>query len=248
MDQNDFNKHWQAHDSLKIPSAKLHQAEIFFTPILNSLRMQPVRVLDVGCGGGVNWRFLRSLGNPHLMYTGVDYSAVVIDHLQKQISTTKDRFVQMDATWLTEPDNTYDVVFAYGVIAYTSDPPLSFAELCRVSKTGGWVGIWLYPKQSGLAGWAFNLTRSLCRRVGIFCTRRIADLIVPWLGLLPTQSKVSLRNSTWHQCRESVLVNIAPLQLEFFRSDEIEGWFSANNIEIVYTDPNNPILIWGQKR
>ncbi|MFC1975139.1 class I SAM-dependent DNA methyltransferase [Chloroflexota bacterium] len=243
-----FEEHWGTHISGVVASSKVSQAERFFAPILDSLRSHPLTILDVGCGDGVHWRYLRSLDNPQLKYTGVDISQTVITHLRQQTTTPEDRFVQMDAVALTEPDDTYDVVFAFGVIAYTRDPQRSFAEMCRVCKPGGWVGAWIFPKVSGVVGLAFELTRKLCQIVGPFGTLFIANLIVPWLGILPTQSKASLKNSTWRQCRELVLVNIAPKQLAFFRHDEVAAWFAANNIDIVYEDPANSITIWGQKR
>lgn len=245
--QDDFDQHWQVNSLSQISDSKLYQAEIFFRPVIPLLRTQPLKILDVGCGDGVHWHYLRHLGNEQLYYTGIDISTLAIKSLRQQSRTDKDRFIQMDAVALDEPDNHYDVVFAFGVVAYTSDPQRCFSELCRVCKPGGWIGVWIYPQQEGLPGLAFNLTRQICQRVGPFWTRRIADLIVPLLGILPTQSRVNLQNATWRQCREVVLVNIAPKQLVFYRRDEIANWFAIHAIRIEYEDPGNPITIWGQK-
>jgi len=75
----------------------------------------------------------------------------------------------------------------------------------------------------------------------------IADCIVPFLGLLPTRSKMSLANASWRQCREVVLVNIAPSQLYFPQEAEIEGWFAKNDVETVWRDDKAPVTLWGKK-
>jgi len=246
--QSDFDQHWRVNPLSQVSDSKLREAASFFRPIVELLRTQPVKVLDVGCGDGVHWHYLRRLKNEQLSYTGIDISTVVIQRLRQHNVAGKNHFIQMDATALATPNDTYDIVFAFGVVAYTSDPQRCFAEICRVCKPGGWVGIWIYPQQEGLGGPAFDLTRQICQRVGPFWTRRIADLIVPFLGILPTRSRMSLRNSTWRQCREVVLVNIAPKQLAFFRRDEIMTWFVTHGVDIEYEDRDNPITIWGQKR
>ena len=208
---------------------------------------QLVKVLDVGCGDGVHWRYLRRLGNERLSYTGVDISATVIQRLQQTEDERQDKFIQMDVTALAGPDETYDLVFAFGVVAYTNDPAHCFDELYRVCKPGGWIGVWIYPQQTGLGGFVFSATRWLCQQAGPFWSRRIADLIVPFLGILPTRSKMNLRNSTWRQCREVILVNIMPKQLTFFQRDEVADWFMTHNVDLRFEDPDNPITIWGCK-
>jgi hypothetical protein len=67
------------------------------------------------------------------------------------------------------------------------------------------------------------------------------------MPFLPTQSKLNLKNATWSQCLEIVLVNIAPKQLYFPETAEIEEWFRINNITILEIDHDNPITIWGRK-
>ena len=246
--QSDFDQHWQGNLLSQVSDSKLREVESFFEPVLDLLRVQPTEVLDVGCGDGVHWRYLHSLENEQLGYTGIDLSAVAIQRMHQLSVGKKDCLIQMDGTALALPSDVYDLVFAFGVVAYTSDPRRCFKELCRVCKPGGWIGVWIYPKQEGLAWLAFRLVRQVCRRVSPFWTRRVADLIVPFLGTLPTRSKMSLRNSTWRQCREVVLVNIAPKQLAFFRRDEIAAWFMAHGVDIEYEDRDNPITIWGRKQ
>jgi dTDP-4-amino-4,6-dideoxygalactose transaminase/ubiquinone/menaquinone biosynthesis C-methylase UbiE len=247
-EQNCYDKHWKNHGQRDVPDSKLREAMVFFNPVLDQLKSEALKVLDVGCGNGVHWRFLRGIGNRNLSYTGVDISQAAIEYLRCLSNEETDKFMLMDATELGGPDGSYDLVFSFGVLGYTSDPRIAFAEMCRVCRPGGWLGIWIYPKREGLTGWAFQSVRGLCRRLGYFWTRRIADLLVPILGFLPTRSKMSLRNSSWRECREIVMVNIAPERLAFFSSDEIRQWFSEESIDNKFEDPENPITMWGSKR
>lgn len=244
----DFDQHWQDNSLPEISQVKIREAEVFLRPVIDFLRTKPAEVLDVGCGDGVHWRYTMSLGDRRLRYTGTDISPVVIKQIRGLAASSPGRFYVADAVKLPEKGNTYNIVFSFGAVAYTSNPQGCFGEMCRVCKPGGWVGVWVYPQRQGVGGLIFRLTRFLCGVVSDFWTRRIADLIVPFLGLLPTRSNLSLRNATWQQCREVVLVNIAPQQLSFFTRNEVASWFSANGIEIKHEDPLNPITIWGRKQ
>lgn len=243
-----FDQHWKEYGPAQVPEVKLREAKAFFGPIIELLKDGELKVLDVGCGDGVHWHFLRGLGNSGTAYTGIDISEAVIKRLRRLSKSTVDRFLLLDATTLKELNNGYDVVFSFGALGYTSNPRLAFSEMCRVCCPGGWVGIWLYPKREGLLGWSFKLARWLCQRLGYFGSRLIADLLVPFLGVLPTRSRISLGNASWRECREVVMVNIAPERLSFFRPEEVREWFAAEKIDIWFEDPGNPITIWGRKQ
>ena len=92
----------------------------------------------------------------------------------------------------------------------------------------------------------WTATRKICNVFGPTVTKIIADCIVPFLGVLPTQSRMSLKNSTWKQCREIILVNIDPFILHCFRHSEVKNWFKNNDCEIVENLPSSPIAIWGE--
>lgn len=245
--QTDFDAHWKKNFSESIPQIKIQEAEKFFGPVIPFLRSREFRVFEAGCGDGVHWTFIKSLKNDRLSYTGIDISANAINRLKKKNDQRRDRFLQMDLAALSEPEKSYDIVFAFGVVAYTQSPERSFTELCRICKQGGWIGVWVYPEPQGLSMVAFKATRRICRIVGPFLTRRIADIITPFIGLLPTRSKINLINSSWKECREVILVNIAPKKLVFIKRDEILFWFRKHHIKVEYEDRDNPITLWGRK-
>jgi hypothetical protein len=59
---------------------------------------------------------------------------------------------------------------------------------------------------------------------------------------------MSLANASWKECKEIVMVNIAPTQLFFPSEEEIINWFKKKNIDIKLKDEVNKITIWGIKK
>jgi len=61
------------------------------------------------------------------------------------------------------------------------------------------------------------------------------------------QSGVSLKNSTWAQCRETVMINLAAPKLTLLSKDRIVRTLLDNAMTIVKDDPSAPITIWAKK-
>jgi SAM-dependent methyltransferase len=244
-----FDEHWSKNLNEEIPYMKKNEAIGFLQPLFDYSKSQGyLHILDAGCGDGVHIeiiesRFDRMEGG---LFIGLDISMSALRSL-KERRRSKCIFVQGDIGEMPFGNDQFDIVFSFGALAYTDNPFFSFSELCRITKTGGYIGIWVYPKNNGVGGTLFSLVRKFCKRLGPMCCRLIADCIVPFLGLIPTRSRMSLANSSWRQCREIVLVNIAPSQLCFPPEPEIEGWFRKNNLEIVWRDDKAPVTIWGKK-
>lgn len=206
-------------------------------------------MLDAGCGDGMHAISLEQ--DPIAKkadYYGLDISFEALRIAQGRLKNANSEFVHGDVGKLPFKDESFDAVFSFGVLAYTEDPQKSFQELLRVLKPGGLVGVWIYPKTNSLGFKVFNLVRKLCKAVGRNGTNFIANCIVPFLSFLPTSSNLNLSNSTWKQCREIVLVNIAPKYLEFFTRDEIRAWFKNEKVRVSADDDDMPISIWGFKQ
>lgn len=249
-DEN-FGDHWDnATDEL--PESKIEEARDFLKPLIEYQRDEnrTLNCLDAGCGDGVHLVYLK--GNKAFSQTNSVCAGIDISH--QAVNITNERIkgayplAHGDCGALPYADSSFDSTFSYGVLAYTDVPADSFKEMVRVTKKGGMIGVWIYPKQSGLGGLAFGLIRQFCKMTGSFGTNLVANCIVPFLGFLPTKSKLSLSNGTWEQCKEVVMVNIAPTQLFFPTQEEIEAWFEANNIEMTHIDHQNQITIWGKKK
>jgi hypothetical protein len=226
----DFEKHWKENTLASVGDQKLRKAQEFLSVFFD--RVSPgtnTIVLDAGCGDGIHAKLVSEHPScKAVKYTGIDVSL-------QGIETAKAR-------------GNKDCVFSFGVLAYTSDPARSFRELHRVTKPGGLIGIWVLPRQSPLLHACLSLLRLLCRITGKRGTSCIADSIVPLLSLIPTQSGISLQNASWRECREVILVDIAPRQLAFPSSNQIRCWFSDLHIKTIHDDKDCPVTLWGTKQ
>lgn len=95
------------------------------------------RVLEVGCGIGTDLvRFAR--GGARV--TGVDLSRTAIGLAQKNFAlhgVEAEELRVANGEALPFADDTFDVVYAHGVVQYTADPARLIRECHRVVKPGG---------------------------------------------------------------------------------------------------------------
>jgi SAM-dependent methyltransferase len=245
-----FDLHWKENRGAVIPAVKAHEAQKFLSPLFAAHHKTepPVNILDIGCGDGVHVEAVlhRMTAAKRNLWVGVDISLPALVASQQR-GRGRWSFVQGDAGRLPLKSGMFDAVFSFGSIAYTQDPPGTFREMCRMVRRGGLIGMWIYPKTKGIRGVLFSWVRELCAFSGHRGTRLIADCIVPLLPFLPTRSKISLANADWRQCREVVLVNIAPERLYFPDATEVRKWFTTNQIRIISWDDQAPITVWGEK-
>jgi ubiquinone/menaquinone biosynthesis C-methylase UbiE len=93
-------------------------------------------VLEVGCGAGIDLvRFARA----GALVTGIDLSRTAIELARKNIEQNglKADLQVMNGESMDFPDNTFDVVYAHGVLQYTADTNQMMREIHRVLKPGG---------------------------------------------------------------------------------------------------------------
>jgi SAM-dependent methyltransferase len=234
-----FEKHWLNNDSV-IPFAKKQSAIRFLDAIIKPAFENPL-ILDAGCGDGVHLSVLNELLGT-VRAVGVDISHNVIAKLKEQ--TREAVLCQADICQLPFGNGTFDTTYSFGVLAYTENPWQGMSELYRVTKNGGWVGVWLAPRQTGLLWTLYALVRGLTIKLPQFWQNRIADCLVPFLGFMPTTSGCRLGNSTWRQCREVVLVNIAPKQLSFPSVKEIKKHITALGVKDIFHVEGLPGGFW----
>lgn len=88
-------------------------------------------ILDVGCGPGQYYSFLRE-HYPNVTYTGLDYSfAMIADH------PGSDTLVRGKMDHLPFADDSFDVVMANHVLYFAPDVEQAIVEMQRVLKPGG---------------------------------------------------------------------------------------------------------------
>lgn len=107
------------------------------------------RVLEVGCGAGTDLvRFAR--GGAHV--SGVDLSASAIALARKNFEQQglQADLREADGERLPFADDTFDLVYAHGVVQYTPQPQALVDECRRVLKPGGEAVFQVYNRISWL--------------------------------------------------------------------------------------------------
>lgn len=123
------------------------------------------KVLEIGVGMGADYlEWLRA----GAIATGVDLSATSIERARRRCALAGYRpdLRVADAEHLPFPDNTFDVVYSYGVLHHSPDTAKCLREACRVLKPGGQARIMIYhhPSLTGLMLW---LRYGLLRRKSV---------------------------------------------------------------------------------
>ena len=88
-------------------------------------------LVDVGCGAGQLWRFLR---RQFARYIGVD--VVRYENFPAEAEFTQ---VDLDTDRVSLPDDSADVVAAIETIEHLENPRAFMRELVRMVRPGGWV-------------------------------------------------------------------------------------------------------------
>ncbi len=107
------------------------------------------RVLEVGCGAGTDLvRFARG----GALVTGIDLSSSAIELARKNVEQQglAADLEEADGERLPLPDDTFDLVYAHGVVQYTADGPALVEECRRVLKPGGEAVFQVYNRVSWL--------------------------------------------------------------------------------------------------
>jgi ubiquinone/menaquinone biosynthesis C-methylase UbiE len=240
-----YDLHWSVFADSDYPKAKIEKVKRFFNPV-NTILIKSRNLLDVGCGDGIHWYYLKEILKLPILYHGIDISQKSMEFLTKQSKNKVCNFQTMDACQLAYANNSFDVVFAYGVIGYTVDPCIALQEISRVCQPSGIVGIFS-PEITGIFNYGLKALRAISSGLSNKGKFLLADLLVPFFGLVPSESDISLKNASWKQVREVILTDIAPPNLSFPSYRMITAWLKNNHFQIISDDSENPTSIWVKK-
>jgi SAM-dependent methyltransferase len=106
-------------------------------------------VLEVGCGAGVD---LARFAKGGAEVTGVDLAASAIDLARANFEQQglKGLLQVADGECMPFPDNSFDLIYAHGVVQYTANPQRLVEECRRVLKPGGEAVFQVYNRISWL--------------------------------------------------------------------------------------------------
>ncbi|MCD6116189.1 class I SAM-dependent methyltransferase [bacterium] len=112
------------------------------------------KILEIGCGVGID---LAEFAAGGALVTGIDLSQTAIDLAGKYFSHLglSGDFKIMDGEAMSFADNTFDVVYAHGVLQYTENAVKMAEEAYRVLKPGGQFIAMVYNRK----GWLNFMSR-----------------------------------------------------------------------------------------
>lgn len=102
------------------------------------------KVLEIGCGLGNDAKSFCKAGAD---YTGIDLTDLAVDTVREYLFG-HGQVLKMNAEHLSFNDNTFDLVYSFGVIHHTMNPSKVVKEMYRVLKPGGKFHVMLYNKLS----------------------------------------------------------------------------------------------------
>lgn len=124
----------------------LREPEIF--SFAQFTRFYGAKVLEVGVGAGSDFmQWIRSGAHA----TGIDATTEGIRHVSARLDVYNlqcEDLIVADCEKLPFPDNSFDLVYSWGVIHHTPNTEQALAEIVRVCRPGGQIKVMVYHRYS----------------------------------------------------------------------------------------------------
>ncbi|WP_336361007.1 class I SAM-dependent methyltransferase [Haladaptatus sp. ZSTT2] len=148
--------------------ARLYDVIATHTPGVGSVRDAAVStlalepgdtVVDMGCGTGANFPFIREQIGPDGTLVGVDYTATMLDHARDRIDREGWENVHVVRGDASRPpiSGPVDAVFSSFVVGMLTDPARVVDDWIALIRPGGHITLLDAAQSSQLAGEPFNL-------------------------------------------------------------------------------------------
>ncbi|MCB0195119.1 MAG: class I SAM-dependent methyltransferase [Anaerolineae bacterium] len=123
----------------------------YLPQVVNFAGYKNQNLLEVGCGVGID---LVRFAEGGAKVTGIDLAEVSVDLAKKNFEQNElpANLLVMSGENLQFKDNSFDVVYAHGVLQYTANAQQMVNELHRVLKPGGQAIMMVYNRISWLNG------------------------------------------------------------------------------------------------
>jgi SAM-dependent methyltransferase len=135
-------------------SRRRYELEPFIPAFANAAETRGRDVLEIGVGLGADHQLFAEAGS---RLTGIDLTERAIDHVRRRFEAfgLRSDLRVANAERLQFPDQSFDLVYSWGVLHHTPDTPTAVREVARVLRPGGSARVMMYHKQSvvGLMLW-----------------------------------------------------------------------------------------------
>ncbi|MBN1894687.1 methyltransferase domain-containing protein [bacterium] len=164
-------------------------------------RFKGKKVLEIGCGAGIDAVLFAENGAD---YTGVDLSGTAIALAEKNFGfrDLKGAFRVMDGEEMDFPDETFDAVYAHGVLQYAADAGRMVREAFRVLKPGGEFIAMVYNRD----GWLNKMSRFFkvelehqdAPVLNMYSIREFREILAPFERITMVPERFPVRSKLHH--------------------------------------------------
>jgi ubiquinone/menaquinone biosynthesis C-methylase UbiE len=245
-----FEDHWERNASPHLAPDKFVRAEAFLAPALTRFAAdRPITILDAGCGEGAHISVLSRLRAASRGDRGIGVD-IALSALRSAAPHAGPGWALLHADMMCLPlaEAKFDLVFSFGVLALTPEPRRALAEMTRVLRPGGLLGFWVFPGANPVIRDGLRLLRGLSRALGPGGATLLGNILVPFYGLLPTRSGISLSRASWRQTREVIMSNLTPPYLHFLSEQDLRSWLAESGVEVIGEGDGVPTTLWGVKQ
>jgi ubiquinone/menaquinone biosynthesis C-methylase UbiE len=143
---------------------KRYQYQYHIPSILGWVDWNEKQVLEVGSGVGTDARQIINKGG---VYTGINIDAGSVASTSKALEAfgLQGNISQVNAVDMSFDDNTFDIVYSFGVLHHIPEVDDAIREISRVLKPGGELLIMLYNRNSINYKLEIRLLRKLALRI-----------------------------------------------------------------------------------
>lgn len=134
-------------EAYRAQAQRRYELEPFIVPFANFAAAQGKQVLEIGVGLGADHQRFAEAG---ALLSGIDLTERAIDHTRRRLTLLglSSSLAVGDAENLDFPDESFDLVYSWGVLHHSPDTPKAITEVYRVLKPGGIAKIMIYHRYS----------------------------------------------------------------------------------------------------
>ena len=249
---SNFGFEWNIHRKTQIDSEERRESqkhfENRFRGHLNSFKN--AKVLDVGVGVGRYALIAARLGGK---VVGVDLSSSV-EIARDNLAAYDAEVVQADLFKLPFENESFDIIYSFGVLHHTPDPKLAFSRLLPLLKPGGSLCITVYEHGSmyHTSRYARKITTKLPNRILYFlCAVYVLLMYIPYkffglrYGFLGRLIPISLSNNLFEVILDTFDCYSPKYQFTY-REGEIYSWFKEEGLTDIEFK-SEPVTLIGKK-